>query len=313
MEKNKRKCKTCGEIIDGYAEFCVFCGTKQPVPAKSINDKPVAKSNKTRNKIKKVDIDIMDNKDFQSIKKEIESDKTIKEQEQKIKELEIENEKTSKIAFYDKALTGLKNRAAFDEALKKIPKEKLVVIAIDANNLKDFNDNWGHSAGDELLIFVANKLESVFGKDNAYRLGGDEFGVLIESDEEETTLLIEKFNTLLNDHNELNEKYSDSISVSASLGYAKGIEAGTIEEVLKLADQRMYEDKERHKLTEAENKPIEYINEDDYNANFDGYYNDTEKYIEDLESKISKETLKKTILLSVLIVIFVIIYEFILM
>ncbi len=88
-------------------------------------------------------------------------------------------------AFHD-GLTGLANRALFNKYLDDAVQERegtcagLAVLLIDLHNFKRVNDLYGHPAGDELLILVAARLETILqGADSPARVGGDEFGVLL--------------------------------------------------------------------------------------------------------------------------------------
>jgi diguanylate cyclase (GGDEF)-like protein len=89
-----------------------------------------------------------------------------------------------KHAFYD-ALTGLPNRAFLlerTEALVSSPAGPTVaVLSLDLDDFKKINDSKGHSAGDHLLVEIADRLErAVSGAGTVARLGGDEFGICIQ-------------------------------------------------------------------------------------------------------------------------------------
>lgn len=88
-----------------------------------------------------------------------------------------------KMAFHDQ-LTGLFNRTAFAEhtgALEFLP-EQCIVIVMDLNNLKSCNDKLGHSKGDIYIKESARMIEECFGDiGRCYRMGGDEFYVLVEN------------------------------------------------------------------------------------------------------------------------------------
>ena len=80
---------------------------------------------------------------------------------------------------YHDALTGVGNR----RALREFEREKLDTskpygfIMCDINGLKAVNDHEGHEAGDELIKCVSDCISKVFGRENVYRMGGDEFAV----------------------------------------------------------------------------------------------------------------------------------------
>ena len=88
---------------------------------------------------------------------------------------------------YHDSLTGVGNR----RAIKRFESEKLDtsrpcgLVMCDINGLKAVNDNEGHAAGDELIKTVASCLAKVFGYENVYRMGGDEFAVYSYEDSRE--------------------------------------------------------------------------------------------------------------------------------
>ncbi|MFB0920779.1 MAG: diguanylate cyclase [Oscillospiraceae bacterium] len=147
-------------------------------------------------------------------------------------------------------LTGLYNRTYFDERTAEINIEEnlpLSVIIGDINGLKLFNDAFGHSEGDKLLIEVAKILMScVRPEDIVARTGGDEFGILLPRTDNKTAQnVVEKIKNVC-------ERYSASASketyyASISLGYAtKSICEESIDKVIKSAEEAMY----RRKLLE---------------------------------------------------------------
>jgi len=98
-------------------------------------------------------------------------------------------------AFHD-SLTGLASRALFldrlNHALARAAREgsRLAVLFVDLDRFKNVNDSLGHSAGDELLVGVAQRLRGCLAPDHtAARLGGDEFAVVLENvpDDERVT------------------------------------------------------------------------------------------------------------------------------
>lgn len=75
-------------------------------------------------------------------------------------------------------LTGLRNRLALNEDTGKVTGEQMSAYMIDIDYFKEFNDSFGHAAGDEVLKETARKLEMLFPGSFCYRYGGDEFVVL---------------------------------------------------------------------------------------------------------------------------------------
>lgn len=142
-------------------------------------------------------------------------------------------------------LTGLLNRYSWSKALEEIEKNKtpVTICSLDVNGLKKINDAKGHLAGDELIKGAASCIQDVFGKyGNIYRVGGDEFSVLIFQEYSESQLRKKL---------DARTKYwegSKCSDLSVSLGMAKlDFEKTTsIEEVIHLADIEMYKQKQEY-------------------------------------------------------------------
>ena len=132
-------------------------------------------------------------------------------------------------------LTGLFNRVSYYDDLPKLSKEISGIIQLDMNGLKYLNDHFGHEEGDNGLKRVAEAIENnITRKMYAYRLGGDEFVVLAINETEEKIL---KFIS------DFKEEIS-STSYYCSIGYAcKDKKTKNIDDMLKLSEVRMYEDK----------------------------------------------------------------------
>ncbi|MCF5141970.1 diguanylate cyclase [Pseudomonas edaphica] len=99
--------------------------------------------------------------------------------------LQSENETLAHQASHD-SLTGLPNRAFFEgrliRALRSAAKinEKVAVLFLDSDRFKDINDNFGHAAGDAVLVAVAERVRAQLREDDLVaRLGGDEFAILL--------------------------------------------------------------------------------------------------------------------------------------
>ncbi|MBP0960952.1 MAG: diguanylate cyclase [Oscillospiraceae bacterium] len=135
-------------------------------------------------------------------------------------------------------LTGLQNRNRFEAFIGKTDalKEKLACIYIDANGLHDLNNSKGHSAGDQMLRFIADTLKVEFGGDNIYRIGGDEF-VLFKPDKTEKDLEegLAGFKEALSRNN-----YHAAVGICT---YESGLD---MDKLIKSAESKMYEAKRRY-------------------------------------------------------------------
>ncbi|MCF7971052.1 MAG: EAL domain-containing protein, partial [Methylococcaceae bacterium] len=172
-----------------------------------------------------------------------------------ISEKKASEEEIKKLAFYD-PLTSLPNRRLLLDRLEQaIVSAKRhnhfgAVIYMDLDRFKSLNDSLGHQVGDEFLIQVAQRIESIIrAEDTVCRLGGDEFVVLISQADtelseaiEQAALIAEKIRDKINQPFELSgsmQSFSTSIGVSIFPD-----EVNLPEEILDQADTAMYRSKQ---------------------------------------------------------------------
>jgi diguanylate cyclase (GGDEF)-like protein len=141
------------------------------------------------------------------------------------------------------ALTGIYNRAFFEEELARLNRSRefpVSVIVADVDKLKVTNDTMGHAAGDEILRRTATVLQSAFrGADIVARIGGDEFAVLLpDADPAVAQKIMTRVMEKLAEHN---AKYPDW-PIHLSFGVATA-QQSQLAEALAVADQRMYANK----------------------------------------------------------------------
>ena len=151
-------------------------------------------------------------------------------------------------SIYHDELTHLNNRRLMIKNISdKIKSEKpWSLIMIDVNSFKSINDNYGHSEGDRALVEVASVLD-VLARENgysSYRYGGDEFTILVDSNEEEKIVeFCKNIDVRIAEHNEeLNAPYL--LQVSSGYSIYDEDNMATIPDIIEEADKRMYEDKE---------------------------------------------------------------------
>jgi diguanylate cyclase (GGDEF)-like protein len=119
----------------------------------------------------------------------------------------------------------------------------VTLLLLDLNGFKHFNDTFGHPAGDDLLALLGSQLKQAVGEDGtAYRVGGDEFAVLIDCDQGRQDVVTKRAAEALSSS-------GNGYEVSAAWG-AAAIPADAAEpaEAMRLADIRMYAQKESRRL-----------------------------------------------------------------
>lgn len=152
-----------------------------------------------------------------------------------------------KLSYRD-MLTGLYNRNRYIERLeayKQVQDQQIGAIYIDLNGLKKVNDEQGHRAGDELIVRAAGTIAGIFAED-AYRVGGDEFVViLLDVSREDFARKTEQL-----------RRQMQKNGVDASIGGVWQASTENLEDLLRLADENMYREKKRYySQADAAQKP----------------------------------------------------------
>lgn len=149
---------------------------------------------------------------------------------------EINNLKNE--VFID-ALTGIANNTAFQKLLSSKSMFKDVgVCFIDVNGLGIVNNLYGHDEGDKMLIGVADAIKKYIRKTDVYKKGGDEFIIVCENIDK--TLFMEKIA-------KIKETLSDT-GYSASFGVVYKEQTNNLINLINIADELMYEEKEKYRM-----------------------------------------------------------------
>lgn len=162
----------------------------------------------------------------------------------------IQREQLEHLAFHD-ALTGLPNRALFADRVAHALRKRTTRVAppavlfVDLDGFKAVNDSAGHAVGDALLIHAARRLQaSVRAEDTVARLGGDEFAALLEGEAgthpSRANDVAERILSALTQPYQIAGKEAH---VSASIGMTLALPGVTPDELLRQADEAMYEAK----------------------------------------------------------------------
>jgi len=160
-------------------------------------------------------------------------------------------EELKKIAHYD-TLTGAYNRGYGLELLQrqiklsKRNKSPLLLAYSDLDNLKDINDEFGHEEGDRAMVQVAKLFKSILREvDIIARMGGDEFLVIfLDSSLNEIPIIRERLSKELARLNQISKK-PYKIGFSTGFSYYNPSNLLSMNELIRIADQKMYEEKKK--------------------------------------------------------------------
>ena len=169
--------------------------------------------------------------------------------ENKKKQIDLLSEENNK-----DTLTGVGSKSAYARKISELNKllsqgEILfAIVMMDVNNLKKINDENGHKAGDQYILGCCRMVCNAFKHSPVFRIGGDEFVVIVEgSDYESRYAILESLKkSFAESYNQENKdqwfRYSASIGISESRANDT-----TVELIFRRADKAMYEDKKRFK------------------------------------------------------------------
>ncbi|MCP4145423.1 MAG: GGDEF domain-containing protein [bacterium] len=148
------------------------------------------------------------------------------------------------------SLTGIHNRRYFDESLKSYLEEfesagaGLGLLVLDIDHFKNINDNFGHKIGDQVLKNIGTKLkENTRQLDVVARIGGEEFAVITHCTNRELLVRIaERYRVAIGGIVVWHE--DTAIKPTVSIGIATNKDSNIPEELLNIADNRMYQAKQ---------------------------------------------------------------------
>ncbi|MCR4821971.1 MAG: GGDEF domain-containing protein [Treponema sp.] len=170
----------------------------------------------------------------------------------------IDEEKKLTQNLYKKShldeLTDCYNRRAYNkDILTFIDENKpFAYLSLDLNALKSTNDSLGHEAGDELILAAVKCMSQAFSDiGEIYRIGGDEFVVLIYADEETLKDHCRNFDENLKNWK---GKLVKNVSVSYDYVLSSEVTGKSIEEIANLADRRMYSKKSKYYIENGLNR-----------------------------------------------------------
>ena len=141
------------------------------------------------------------------------------------------------------ALTGLRNHRSFQTDLREAlalgasTRSLMGLVLIDIDNFKSINDRFGHQVGDDVLITLARLMREEYGDAQAYRIGGEEFALLLPDDgEQEAYTAVERLHARLW---QTNFPHAEPVTVSAGIASYPS-SAGDRDQLLRVADGALY-------------------------------------------------------------------------
>ncbi len=150
---------------------------------------------------------------------------------------------------YRDALTGVKNKTAYNDMSKRMEEQmrsgrpEFAIIVLDINGLKQVNDNFGHDFGDMLIIEACKLICRSFKRSPVYRIGRDEFVVILENtDLEHYQELLNGFEAEIAENNR-NTHTGFQISIARGIAIYNNVTDLVFANVFKRADDAMYQNK----------------------------------------------------------------------
>lgn len=157
---------------------------------------------------------------------------------------------------YGDALTAVRNKGAFDIYAKNLQAEvdsaseppEYAVVFFDCNNLKAINDQYGHDKGDIYLKGACSLICQVFAHSPVFRIGGDEFAAILRKKEyARRDELIALFDQRCYDIRAVAETPWEKVDIARGLAAYEPGRDSSVDDVIKRADERMYENKRERK------------------------------------------------------------------
>ncbi len=161
---------------------------------------------------------------------------------------------------YRDALTGVKNKTAYQDVEHRLEEQmrqgrpEFAIVVLDINDLKHVNDSFGHDFGDMLIIDACKLICKSFPHSPVYRVGGDEFAVVLEgADYKNYMQLLDNLQIAIQEYNEANHPDSQ-LSIARGIAVYNSETDLVFSNVFKRADDAMYQNKADMKKKSAARK-----------------------------------------------------------
>ena len=167
--------------------------------------------------------------------------------------------KMDELAYKD-ALTGVNNKASFDRIKARLDwdimnkKAQFALVMVDLNYLKKINDQYGHDAGDTYIKTTCEIISSVFEHSPVFRVGGDEFVVVLENNDytEREKLMGELTDRIEAASKDASKDAGERVSAAVGIAIYNPSRDDDSDSVFRRADNTMYENKKAMKALRRE-------------------------------------------------------------
>lgn len=166
-----------------------------------------------------------------------------------VKPIEELNEVAQKVAYRD-PMTGVKNKAAYLEAVKNLENRMRIsvpefgVVVLDINELKNMNDTYGHDFGDMLIVNASKLICTTFKRSPVFRIGGDEFVVILENEDYKNyQQLLDRFEEAMTEKNQAALDPREKVMVAKGIAIFDPGRDVFYDHVFRRADEAMYANK----------------------------------------------------------------------
>ncbi len=175
--------------------------------------------------------------------------------EERTKALQEMNESLSRLSYSD-GLTGLPNRRKFDDFYESayqanaLKERHMVLLMMDLDNFKSFNDTYGHLAGDDCLRLVSQVMLNMFPhkKDLVARYGGEEFSAVLQGySKDEALAICEQLRKRINEIDIVVDGVIIKVTISIGMVYFVPTDLSMMDEWIKSADFALYQAKHHGK------------------------------------------------------------------
>ena len=155
------------------------------------------------------------------------------------------------------SLTEVRNKGAFSIAIEELQQQinngsidpNFALGEFDCDGLKRINDEFGHDKGDLYLKKACHTISDVFKRSPIYRVGGDEFFIILKSEDfHNLSFLLERFDKVVDDINASAENPWEEVHLSKGFAVYDPTQDNIVQKIMQRADKLMYEDKRERKM-----------------------------------------------------------------